>query len=522
MTSHLTVPDLRERLASLDLSTDGKRAELQKRLRKALSKAKLEEEERAKLEASPDTGPWRPKHRHFLVTDVEATCEADDKGGGFGYPNEIIEFPVVLVRLVEPDSSKSTDAASGSPRLEIVDEFHSYIKPRFSPILTDFCKTLTGISQSQVDDSDRFQSVIWDLYVWLNSHRLIEVPEGIEDISEYPISCKGLWAENPWHPIVQASLKKDVIWVTHGPFDLLSFIPKSAWINGLLYGAPKFLRGPILDVRKSVHGYLGKYIPKPREAKEGSNGRTFHRSGPRDSKTSSKPADEQEKNDETTAKGANDNDERASEQTASNDDGNTKVDKEAEGGEASKDQTRDAKEWIVVEPKKPAERGDGSIPGLLQSMAMGEFEGKLHCGLDDTRNIARILVELGNRVFTGLSMRDDQLQDDDSDKAGTSRKPDEQGSSSSRPHTPPPSTTQLLQSLLQPNIAPYEYPPLPPLLTEEEQRFQNDPAKSTLTDSDRRLLKGGGKFYPHRYDWMGKKPGDVKWNNSKWCLKDHS
>lgn len=31
---------------------------------------------------------------YYLFFDVEATCEAD---GGFEYPNEIIEFPIVLV-----------------------------------------------------------------------------------------------------------------------------------------------------------------------------------------------------------------------------------------------------------------------------------------------------------------------------------------------------------------------------------------------------------------------------------------
>lgn len=31
---------------------------------------------------------------YYLFFDVEATCE---EGGGFTFPNEIIEFPVVLV-----------------------------------------------------------------------------------------------------------------------------------------------------------------------------------------------------------------------------------------------------------------------------------------------------------------------------------------------------------------------------------------------------------------------------------------
>lgn len=91
MTSHLTVPDLKERLAGLQLPTEGKRAELQKRLRKALAKikAEAEAEERLKKHDGPLVqGPWRPKIRNYLVTDVEATCESDENGGGFAYPNE--------------------------------------------------------------------------------------------------------------------------------------------------------------------------------------------------------------------------------------------------------------------------------------------------------------------------------------------------------------------------------------------------------------------------------------------------
>jgi inhibitor of KinA sporulation pathway (predicted exonuclease) len=36
---------------------------------------------------------------YYLVIDFEATCEKDSRGGGFikEFPNEIIEFPVVVL-----------------------------------------------------------------------------------------------------------------------------------------------------------------------------------------------------------------------------------------------------------------------------------------------------------------------------------------------------------------------------------------------------------------------------------------
>lgn len=41
-------------------------------------------------------------------------------------------------------------------------------------------------------------------------------------------------------------------WVTHGPFDLLSFVVKQCYISGLAEGVPSFLRGPLIDVKLSA------------------------------------------------------------------------------------------------------------------------------------------------------------------------------------------------------------------------------------------------------------------------------
>ncbi|CAN6166022.1 unnamed protein product [Urochloa humidicola] len=69
---------------------------------------------------------------YFVVVDFEATCEKDSRI----YPQEIIEFPAVLV-----------DAATGA----LVSSFRTYVRPRHHPRLTPFCSELTGIKQDQVD-----------------------------------------------------------------------------------------------------------------------------------------------------------------------------------------------------------------------------------------------------------------------------------------------------------------------------------------------------------------------------------
>ncbi|KAJ8635331.1 hypothetical protein MRB53_009598 [Persea americana] len=70
--------------------------------------------------------------QYFVVIDFEATCDKEK----IPQPQEIIEFPSVLVNSV-------TGQIEGS--------FQTYVRPTYHPLLTDFCKELTGIQQSQVD-----------------------------------------------------------------------------------------------------------------------------------------------------------------------------------------------------------------------------------------------------------------------------------------------------------------------------------------------------------------------------------
>ncbi|XP_074310629.1 uncharacterized protein LOC141646641 [Silene latifolia] len=70
--------------------------------------------------------------QYFVVIDFEATCDKERNP----HPQEIIEFPSVLVN-------------SRTGQLE--NSFQVYVRPTHNQQLTDFCKDLTGIQQSQVD-----------------------------------------------------------------------------------------------------------------------------------------------------------------------------------------------------------------------------------------------------------------------------------------------------------------------------------------------------------------------------------
>ncbi|CAN6203802.1 unnamed protein product [Urochloa humidicola] len=87
---------------------------------------------------------------YFVVIDFEATC----KEGSRIYPQEIIEFPAVLV-----------DAATGG----LLSSFRTYVKPRHHPVLTPFCKQLTGIQQEQVDGGVELAEALAMHDAWLAS-----------------------------------------------------------------------------------------------------------------------------------------------------------------------------------------------------------------------------------------------------------------------------------------------------------------------------------------------------------------
>jgi 3'-5' exoribonuclease 1 len=90
---------------------------------------------------------------YYLVLDLEATC--CDKGSIAPNQMEIIEIGAVMV---------------DSKTLTIVDEFQSFVKPTHNPMLTEFCKSLTSISQMQVDRAPTYPEASVMLKNWLSGY----------------------------------------------------------------------------------------------------------------------------------------------------------------------------------------------------------------------------------------------------------------------------------------------------------------------------------------------------------------
>ncbi|MGD7191376.1 exonuclease domain-containing protein [Ralstonia pseudosolanacearum] len=88
---------------------------------------------------------------NILVVDLEATC--DENAPSFDM--ETIEVGSVWV------------AADGS----VLDRFQAFVRPVVNPTLTQFCLTLTGIHQADVDNAPTFPAVAEALRAFVARHQ---------------------------------------------------------------------------------------------------------------------------------------------------------------------------------------------------------------------------------------------------------------------------------------------------------------------------------------------------------------
>ncbi|KAF7322798.1 Exonuclease domain-containing protein [Mycena chlorophos] len=153
----------------------------------------------------------------FLVVDVEATCE---EGKNFAYPNEIIEFPVYLMKWKDRIGGQAS-------QLEIAAEFQTFVQPTWRPKLSKFCTDLTSITQEQVDAAPRFPEVLRSLRAFLVEHGVLEKT---------------------------GKRRLKFCWATDGPWDVAEFVVKQAFISQI--PVPDWLAGEALDVRQLVRNHL--------------------------------------------------------------------------------------------------------------------------------------------------------------------------------------------------------------------------------------------------------------------------
>ena len=86
---------------------------------------------------------------YYLIVDLEATCS--DDGSIQRRRMEIIEIGAVMLN---------------AKTLAVEAEYQRFIRPILHPQLTDFCRSLTSISQADVDLASPFPDVLKDFQSW--------------------------------------------------------------------------------------------------------------------------------------------------------------------------------------------------------------------------------------------------------------------------------------------------------------------------------------------------------------------
>jgi 3'-5' exoribonuclease 1 len=184
--------ELKQACKDRHLDCYGGRDPLKRRLKEHWKVQKLIECGRieAKANRNPD---------YLVVIDFEATCEEKNPAG---YPHEIIEFPAVLVTTTEAEPI-------------IVDVFHAFVRPVKNPVLSEFCKALTGIEQKVVDEAEPFEAVHKKFIKWLESHGLgitktyLIITDGPFDMGRFLyLQCKHSNLDYPSYGSFWANLRK--------------------------------------------------------------------------------------------------------------------------------------------------------------------------------------------------------------------------------------------------------------------------------------------------------------------------
>ena len=85
---------------------------------------------------------------NYIIFDLEATCWKNKTDRN----REVIEIGAIKI----------------SEQRKMIDEFNCFVKPVIHPILSDFCKELTTIQQSDIDHADFFPEALSQFKNWIN------------------------------------------------------------------------------------------------------------------------------------------------------------------------------------------------------------------------------------------------------------------------------------------------------------------------------------------------------------------
>jgi 3'-5' exoribonuclease 1 len=107
----------------------------------------------------------------YIIVDLEATCWQNVRDR---QRMEIIEIGAVELPTASHPHTR---------------EFARFVRPIHEPILSDFCKQLTSIKQSHVDQADTFAEVLPEFLDWIGDEPYILGSWGAYDLNQLEVDC---------------------------------------------------------------------------------------------------------------------------------------------------------------------------------------------------------------------------------------------------------------------------------------------------------------------------------------------
>lgn len=110
---------------------------------------------------------------NYIVFDLEATCWDKKDPSAKHKKNEIIEIGAVKL----------------NEKLEIISKFESFVKPKLFPVLSNFCKDLTKITQEHVNEAQTFPEVLEEFKSWMGPNYVL-CSWGHYDKNQFENDCR--------------------------------------------------------------------------------------------------------------------------------------------------------------------------------------------------------------------------------------------------------------------------------------------------------------------------------------------
>ncbi len=108
---------------------------------------------------------------NYIILDLEATCWKDRD---INKQNEIIEIGALKI----------------NNESNVESEFSEFIKPKLNPELSDFCKELTTIEQSDIDSAETYDIVISKFKEWIDlNQEFVLCSWGFYDKKQFAKDC---------------------------------------------------------------------------------------------------------------------------------------------------------------------------------------------------------------------------------------------------------------------------------------------------------------------------------------------